>query len=306
MLQDLCRKKLDWDGPIPDEHLAQWQSWLADLPKSQNLEINRCFKPSELGQVVSVQLHHFADSSQSGYGSVSYVRVQDHAGNVSCSFVMGKSRLAPIKSVTIPRLELSAAVVAARLDQICRQELTYNIDQSQFWTDSTCVLRYIENFDKRYHTFVANRFATIHEISAPEQWSHVSTELNPADNASRGVSADALQRWISGPEFLTQPPETWPQSSAYHSREIPDDDPEVKRESYSSQATNGESSLIPPITEIFKKYSNWQQLRKMVAWVLRYKTKLKERYTRQTSDQKGELQVIPPDHPNQCHRARMC
>lgn len=293
ILQDLTRKKFDWDEPIPDEHLTQWQSWLADLPKLENLEISRCFKPSEFGQVVSTQLHHFSDSSQLGYGAVSYVRVEDNAGNVSCSFVMGKSRLAPIKSVTIPRLELSAAVVAARLDQICRQELTYPIDQSHFWTDSTCVLRYIKNLDKRYHTFVANRVATIHELSAPEQWSHVNTESNPADDASRGVSADSLQRWLNGPEFLLQPPQSWLQSQGSESTEIPDDDPEVKKEStvvHSTQATNCE---YPLITERFTRFSNWQQLKRVITWILRYKSKLLAKIKTRKLGQESRVAVTP-------------
>ena len=117
---------------------------------------------------MSTQLHHFADNSLFGYGAVSYLRLENVTGDVYCSFIMGKSRLAPIKSVTIPRLELSAAVVAARLDQICRKELTFNIDESKFWTDGTCVLRYIKNLDKRFLTFVANRVVTIHELSTPE------------------------------------------------------------------------------------------------------------------------------------------
>ena len=107
---------------------------------------------------------------------------------------MGKSRLAPIKPVTIPRMELSATVLETRLDKISRDELRIPVDQSFFWTDSTCVLRYIENQNKRLHTFVANRIAAIHNSSSSTQWHYVNTELNPADDASRGVSADSLDR----------------------------------------------------------------------------------------------------------------
>lgn len=122
---------------------------------------------------------------------------------------MGKSRVAPIKPVTIPRLELSAAVVSTKLDKMSRNELSLPVDQSFFWTDSTCVLRYIENTNKRFQTFVANRIATIHDASTPTQWNYVDTLSNPADDASRGVPSDSLQRWIEGPNFLTQPNEAW-------------------------------------------------------------------------------------------------
>ena len=141
---------------------------------------------------------------------------------------MGKSRLAPIKPVTIPRMELSAAVVATKLDKISCQEISFPINQSFFWTDSTCVLRYIENRDKRFQTFVANRIAAIHNATSPSQWKYVNTELNPADDASRGVSANSLQRWIQGPEFLCQSNETWPKRPAEINANVDDADPEVK------------------------------------------------------------------------------
>lgn len=116
----------------------------------------------------------------------------------------GQIETAPIKPVTIPRMELSAAVVATKLDSISRQELSLSIDQSFFWSGTTCVLRYIENQDKRLQTFVENRVATIHNASSPSQWRYVNTQLNPGDDASRGVSADSLDRWIQEPDFLTQ------------------------------------------------------------------------------------------------------
>ena len=130
-----------------------------------------------------------------------------------------------------------------------------------FWTDSTCVLRYIKNPDKPFHTFPANRVLTIDEKSAPEQWSPVDTECNPAD-ASCGVLAGSLQQWLNSPEFLSQPAESWPQSQASETGEIPENDQDVKKESsvYSTQATNCESQ----VTKIFKKFSNWQSLKKLL------------------------------------------
>lgn len=120
---------------------------------------------------------------------------------MKCSFVMGKSRLLPIKPMTIPRIELSAAAIALRLDRISQAELTLLISESFFWTDSSCLLRYIENKEKRFQTFVANRIATIHEASTLPQWNYVNnTQSNPAD-ASRVVSVDSLHPWTHEPEF---------------------------------------------------------------------------------------------------------
>ena len=133
---------------------------------------------------VRIELHHFADASSEAYGTASYVRIIDLQGNITVSFIFGKSRLAPLKILTIPRLELMASVVAVNIDQMLRQELTVPIASSYFWTDSTCVLAYICNMNRKFSVFVANRIATIHESSVTEQWKYVPTALNPADDAS--------------------------------------------------------------------------------------------------------------------------
>ena len=151
-----------------------------------------------------------------------------------------KSRLAPI-----PRIELSAAVLATRLDRMIKQEVTMPIDKPTFWTDSTCVLRYIENKGKRFHTFVANRVSPILDQSTATQWRHVDTIQNPADEVSRGVAFEALlnnERWIQGPDFLKQPEEEWPQRPTDVGK-ISSDDPEVKKTAEAFASETGEQSV---------------------------------------------------------------
>ena len=188
--------KLDWDEPIPEKFQDCWQSRLQDLPRLEELAIDRCFKLND-EEVMSSQLHHFADASQQGYGAVTYLRIQNKQ-EVKCSFVMGKSRIAPMTSVTIPRMEPSAAVTTVKLNKVCQVELNLPVEETRFWTDSTCVLKYLGNEDKRYQTFVANRISVIREVSSAEQWHYVNTDDNPADNASRGVagySTKLLDTW---------------------------------------------------------------------------------------------------------------
>ena len=105
---------------------------------------------------VEYQLHHFADASENAYGVVSYLRANKGV-NISCSFLFGKGRVAPLKSVSIPRLELVAAALAVNIDKMLKRALYLNITKVAFWTDSTTVLRYIRNDSARYATFVANR-----------------------------------------------------------------------------------------------------------------------------------------------------
>lgn len=91
--------------------------------------------------------------------------MQNSRSDVHVSFQMGKARVTPLKAVTIPRLELTAAVLAVRVDLMLRSELQIPLQESVFWTDSTSVLKHIKNEDKRFHTFVANRVTTIREAT---------------------------------------------------------------------------------------------------------------------------------------------
>ena len=127
-------------------------------------------------------------------------------------FVIGKSRLAFIKSVSIPRLELEDATLAVKLNVAILREVRRTDLMTTFWTDSTTVLYMIHNSSKRFPTFVANRLAKIDETSHPNQWKYVPSNLNLADDATKGVDASKLinqSRWINGPDFLTFEDNLW-------------------------------------------------------------------------------------------------
>lgn len=130
LLQTLCKKQLGWDDLIPKDDLICWKSWLEELPRLEQFSIDRCFKPPNFGDIISCQLHHFSDASQVAYGAVSYLRLVNAQHEAHCSFVMGKSQLSPLKPVTIPRMELSAAVLSTRLDRKIRQEVELPINDS--------------------------------------------------------------------------------------------------------------------------------------------------------------------------------
>lgn len=164
------------------------------------------FKPASFGAMTRAQLHHFADVSQRGYGTVSYIRMTlCHINHIHVTNLLGKDRVTPLKVITIPRLELSAAVLAAKVEAMVKAELSIQLQESMFWTNSTSVLKYINNADRRFHTFVANRVAIIPSLSEPAQWRHVSTKENPADYVSRGLKVSEFletRRWLEGPESL--------------------------------------------------------------------------------------------------------
>ena len=276
IIQELCRKKVMWDSPLSIDDEQSWRRWLRDLEELTQLKVGRCLKPVDFDHVTTAELHHFSDASCSGYGAVSYLRQCDVNGRIHCSFVISKARVAPLRETTIPRLELCAAVLSAKLDGMIRNEMDITVSRSVFWTDSSVVLQYVHNEDKRFHTFVANRISVIHTASTPAQWRYVNSELNPADDVSRGLSAEGIMnssRWFGGPRFLWQDEESWPQNPVLPTS-LPDHDPEVRKDSaiYASQTDCNQI-----FDRIMKKRSSWFELKKDVGYILRMKFFLKSK-----------------------------
>ena len=174
--------------PVSRDIRKDWKEWKSYLSILGEITVNRCFKPSNFNSVKEVTLHHFSDASEEGYGQVSYLRLVDTENKIHCVFVMGKSRVAPLKFVSIPRLELTAATLSVKqMSKLMREELQYSIDKEYFWTDSQVVLGYLQNESKRFKVFVANRIPIIKEHSDVGQWQYVASKDNSADHASRRI-----------------------------------------------------------------------------------------------------------------------
>jgi len=142
------------------------------------IELPRCFKPDEFGEIKTWQLHHFADASCRAYAAVSCLRLVNFSGKIHCCCLIGKARVAPLEICSIPRLELTAPVLAVQLDRLVRRELFLEKCESFFWTDSTTVLQASRNTSKRFPVFVANRLSKIEDgffhprCFAMASWAH--------------------------------------------------------------------------------------------------------------------------------------
>jgi hypothetical protein len=297
LLQDLSRLKLGWDQEIPTYHTEQWEKWLAELYVLDNFTTNRSIQPPRFGSIVSRQLHHFSDASELGYGSASYIRLVNINGEIHCCLLMSKSRVAPLKQTTIPRLELAAATVSVRVDRMLREELDFPLDASWFWTDSTAVLKCIGNTETRFRTYVANRLAIIHDGSNASQWKHIPSRQNPADDVSRGLTGTALlrsKRWLSGPEFLWHTEDHWPSPPNLTQVNL---DSEIKQSSKVSVTHVG--NTFPFMDSLIQRFSSWYKLRKCVAWILRYKDILLEACR---SRKEGRIKKHSPDQ----HASLIC
>ena len=273
ILQETCKDQLDWDSPLPEALRPRWERWKSELPLLEAFKIDRCFKPKDFGEVRTAELHHFSDASTVGYGQCSYLRLVNDRQQVHCALVMGKARVAPLKQVTIPRLELTAAVVSLKISALIRRELDYQITKEVFWTDSKVVLGYIANDSKRFHVFVANRVQQIRDQTEPNQWLYVRTDKNPADHASRGLSVQELldqSMWLKGPDFLwkyeipTMDHENMPQL-------IPND-PEVKK--VRSLASHVQERPSDTILGRLERFSDWYRAKRAIAACLKLKAKM--------------------------------
>ncbi|XP_066499342.1 uncharacterized protein [Hoplias malabaricus] len=203
VLQEMCQKGVGWDDPLPDELRPRWENWVSDVRNLEKIQIPRCYSPENFGKILRTELHHFSDASSRGYGQCTYIRLVSE-DSVHCTLIMGKARVAPTKVVTIPRLELTAAVISAAVSSMLKEELELRIDEEHFWTDSRVVLGYVSNEARRFHVFVANRVQRIRETTDPQQWHYVDTSENPADHASRGLRVSEMinSNWFQGPKFL--------------------------------------------------------------------------------------------------------
>lgn len=272
ILQELCRTKYEWDDRIPETLRHQWNLWLGSLQNLNDFQVERCIKPLNFGEVTSAQLHHFADASELGFGTVAYLLMENHRGNQHCAFAMGKARVAPVKSVTVPRLELTAATMAARMDNMLKSELDLILQEFVFWTDSTSVLKYLNKESTRFRTFVANRVTAIRELSKVSQWRYVNYSSNPADIASRGLTVDAFLKansWLTGPSFLTKPESEWPKMPS-DTFKLSVNDLEVKVVCINAVCADNSDYT----SQFFSHYSDWYHLKRAIAWFLKFKSTL--------------------------------
>jgi len=211
LMQRLWTSGVSWDEPIPADIETSWSRYQSELHLIEHILIPRRLTYDNM---MSLQLHAFSDSSEKGYAAAIYLRVET-ATVIHCRLITGKSKVAPLKKTTIPRLELCGAVLAAKLLNLVK--VTYHerlkIDTTYAWTDSTTALAWIQSSPHRWATFVANRTSQIQDLTAPSIWHYVPTHDNPVDCASRGLFPSELVNhplWWTGPAFLKESSDKWP------------------------------------------------------------------------------------------------
>ncbi|XP_041450173.1 uncharacterized protein LOC121404578 [Drosophila obscura] len=255
LMREIWRRGVDWDEPLPAELATAFEIWRLDMNYVRGFRCPRHY--FGVGCVRDLQLHVFVDSSLSAFAAVAYWRATYDDGNVpSC---------APMKTMSIPRLELQAAVLGTRLMDTVKREHGVSISSCVLWTDSKTVLHWISSTHRRYKQFVGNRVAEILESTEAPQWRWIPSAENVADDATRPqihVDLDQGSRWLSGPPFLREPEDEWPKSSS--------GDGGYPRTA-DEEETPCEFALVIANSFIsFQRFSSYNRLVRATAWVLRF------------------------------------
>lgn len=280
LMQKLWLDKSSWDEAVSTDIRILWQSFAQNLPMLNLIKIPRW---TMCDSTHRRELHTFTDASETAYGACVYVRSITDSGEIQVMLLTSKNKIAPIKAQTMPRLELCAALLGARLCAKVVKALTTSVDSVHYWCDSTIVLGWLNTCPTQLQSFVRNRVAEIGDLTSSGSWRYVPSADNPADLVSRGVKADAIGSatiWWNGPSYLQSRQESWPQS------------PNITQINHTTQ-TNNTTNLITNtqnnsfiistnvqqsnndlsnnlILKLIHNNSNFTSLQRKVAYILRF------------------------------------
>ncbi|XP_038116955.1 uncharacterized protein LOC119769128 [Culex quinquefasciatus] len=275
LIQEVWRAKTEWDQKIPDKLKERWMRWIAMFKHLSEVRIPRCyFSKYSIADIVSLQLHVFCDASEEAYSCVAYFRAVYFDGMIQVALIGGKAKVAPLKALSIPRLELNGAVIGVRLRKSITNGHSLKIDKTVMWTDSRTVLAWINSDHRNYRQFVACRVGEILSKSDAAEWRHCPGKLNPADLATkwgpRGPSFSPDYPWYGRFFILSQEIE-WPM----------DVNPTEETTEEELRACLVHREAVTKLAIDWRRFSDWTRLLRAVAYALRYKQNFVENYRNQ-------------------------
>ncbi|XP_048580427.1 uncharacterized protein LOC116614572 [Nematostella vectensis] len=273
LFQELCVEKLDWDEELTGERKKRWLSWLDDLKRVKEVRIARCVYGVS-GAEVTYSLHGFGDASKKAYCAVIYC-VTELYGAYHVELLTSKTRVAPLKEQTIPRLELMSGRVLAQLMATVVNAISGEVELSgrRCWLDSKTALCWINN-QGEWKQFVKQRVNEILRLTTKADWGHCPGIENPADIGSRGALASELvnnQLWSKGPQWLARPESEWPVTE-----EIVETTESCAEECkrVTVALTNVTKQSVASVVDI-ERYSSLTRLLRVTAWVGRFVNNLR-------------------------------
>ena len=278
LFQELCVKKLDWDDPLPEDKAVVWKAWLKDLSEVKTISVPRYVLEEVEGDIVRTSLHGFGDASKKSYCAMIYLVCETSTG-VYTKLLCAKTRVAPLKGLSIPRLELmSAKILATLMDTVLKAVGSQvKIDEVKFWLDSKTALFWIAN-NGEWKNFVRHRVNEILKLTKKEDWGHVPGEENPADIGSRGMNARDLKcsnLWWEGPNWLKKERSAWPSSAKLEDTE----DVSKEERKVNVMVTNAKMDDHPSIGQVVDigRFSTLGKLLRVTAHIRRFIENLKSK-----------------------------
>ncbi|XP_063994589.1 uncharacterized protein LOC135172476 [Diachasmimorpha longicaudata] len=277
-IQELWLLKLDWDEQIPMTHAKRWRSFREELQRLSSLSIPRWL---HLSAGKKIQLHGFADASTLAMGASVYLRSWSAPSGTNVNLVCAKTKVAPLKKMTIPRLELTAAVMVTNLMAYVQRALELEDAELYLWSDSSVAIAWINGDPSRWKDFVQNRVLKIQETLPTAKWNHINGKENPADCASRGISPTELREhhlWWTGPSWLVQPPEQWVAASTEAaSTELASTSELASAVAMEAKPPTISSYPVHIVDEdaLINRISSWNKVARITAWVNRAVNKFK-------------------------------
>ncbi|XP_012524163.1 uncharacterized protein LOC105829678 [Monomorium pharaonis] len=272
LLQSLWTLKVDWDQALPPSIVEQWTNFATSCRDVPGLEFPRWLSTTTSS---TMELHGFCDASLKATAAVVFSRSKGSDGKISTQLICSKAKVAPMKRHTIPRLELSGAVLLTKLILQILKVIDKSTIRIYLWTDSSITLLWITNHPSRWKDFVHNRVCFIQESLPNATWNFVPGIENPADLATRGLSPrqlSATKLWWRGPPWLSQPHDLWPSTLP---GELGEADIEERPHKISTVQVRG-----PQTWALLERYSSLIKLLRITAMCLRAKARFKKEDTK--------------------------
>ncbi|XP_013396919.2 uncharacterized protein LOC106163784 [Lingula anatina] len=274
LAREMHVEAVGWDDPLPEHLCHQWESWKSSLFSLREFRVPRMITAVDFSLADSLEVWIFSDASERAISAVAYLKARRDT-STEVGFIMGKSKLSPPGGVTIPRLELCAAVLATELADTISEHLDLPMETFKYCTDSRVVLGYLYNRTRRFYTYVSNRVATILKRSKASQWQYIPSEKNPADCGTRcntPVQDFSSSKWITGPDFLKDVVTATVGENC--SFDLVDEDADCEiRPTINVKAT----VLLRSIAARFEKFSTWKSLVRAISLLKRFCRAWKEK-----------------------------
>ncbi|XP_055633289.1 uncharacterized protein LOC129773669 [Toxorhynchites rutilus septentrionalis] len=262
LVQDLWRAGTGWNENISDNHYGVWTRWIKMVSFIASVRIPRWyFLDAAVQTYKEAELHVFVDASLFAYSCALYLRTIDANGVPQCTLIAAKAKVAPIKPMPVPKLELQGCLLGTRMMKFIQENHFIQIGRRILWTDNSVALAWIRADPRNYKQFVANRVGEIQETTTTDEWRWVPSECNPADEATKWGSGPYFSKdsqWFNGPEFLRSPEQEWPS----YSDPIVDPIDEIRPSVYFH--TQWEALID------YERFSTWEKLQRCMAYVLRF------------------------------------